>query len=154
MSWLDRLERLAVIIGSTCLAVLAISVFAQVALRYGFSITPFWGEELNRDFLIVAVLLGAAASVRGSRHIRVEFIVDLLPLRLQHWWRLLLDLLTLVLFAILVVTGINAVQFNMAQLTVAMQIPVAWLMLFVPLGFALAFLFGIGEIRKRWRQGP
>ena len=47
------------------MALLATGVILLVALRYVFGISPFWSEELVRIFLIVAVFLGAAVSVRA-----------------------------------------------------------------------------------------
>ena len=149
---LNALERGAVIIGSVAMACLATGVIALVAARYIFGFSPFWSEEVVRICLLTAVFLGAGVSVRGRRHIRVEFMTELLPPRLRAAWYLLLDIVTLGLFGLLVWTGIEAVQFNATQRTVALQMPLSWIMWLVPAGFAIGAIFLVDEIlgdRKR-----
>lgn len=151
---LDALERGAVVLGSVAMACLAVAVVALVALRYLFGISPFWSEELIRIFLLAAVLLGAGVSVRANRHIRVEFLTELLPKHLRRAWYLLLDLVSLGLFALIVVTGIEAVGFNHSMRTVALQIPVSTIIWLVPAGFALAAIFMVEELVRRWKRKP
>ncbi|MCW5774443.1 MAG: TRAP transporter small permease, partial [Rhodospirillaceae bacterium] len=97
---------------------------------------------------LVAVFIGAAVSVRGRRHIRVEFLAQLLPPRLRAAWYLLLDLAILGLFLLIAWLGIDAVKFNATQESSALQIPLSWTMWLVPAGFALAAIFLIEEIAK------
>lgn len=151
---LDALEKGAVIVGSVAMACLAVAVIALVALRYLFAISPFWSEELIRIFLMAAVLLGAGVSVRANRHIRVEFLTELLPPGLRRAWYLFLDLAALGLFALIVATGIEAVGFNHAVRTVALQIPVSTIIWLVPAGFAIAAIFMLEEIARRWKRRP
>lgn len=148
MKPLDALERGAIFVGGVAMACLAAAVILLVALRYLFGISPFWSEELIRIFLLVAVFLGAGVSVRERRHIRVEFLTELLPPRVKQGWYLLLDMVALGLFILLVWTGWEAVRFNDTQRTVALQMPMSWIMWLVPAGFALAALYQIEEIAK------
>ncbi|MBL8664715.1 MAG: TRAP transporter small permease [Candidatus Odyssella sp.] len=151
---LDILERGAVFVGAVAMAGLAVAVVALVLLRYVFHVAPFWSEEVIRLFLLVAVFLGAAASVRGRRHIRVEFLADLLPDRLRRFWYLLLDLAALALFALLVWLGIEAVEFNHAQRSVSLQMRLSYVMWLVPACFVLAALFLVEEIVRRREPRP
>ena len=150
---LNALERGAVVLGSAAMACLAIAVAALVLLRYVFHVAPFWSEEVIRLFLLVAVFLGAAVSVRGRRHIRVEFLAELLPPRLKRAWYLLLDLFALGLFILLVWLGIEAVEFNHAQKSVSLQMRLSYAMWLVPACFALAAIFLIEEIVKGRGRG-
>lgn len=154
MKPLDALERGAVIIGSAAMACLAVAVIVLVASRYLFGVSPFWSEEIVRIFLLTAVFLGAGVSVRGRRHIRVEFLTELLPPRVRAVWYLLLDLATLGLFGLLVWTGLEAVEFNASQRTVALQVPLSWIMWLVPAGFALGAIFLVEEMLEGRKRGP
>jgi TRAP-type C4-dicarboxylate transport system permease small subunit len=149
---LDRLERLFVGLGAASLGLLAVAIAGQLLFRYAFSITPIWSEELSRFLLIIGVLIGAAVSVRGNRHIRVEFLVELLPRGAQRAWYLLLDLVTLALFVIIVVTGIEAVGYNHMVRSAGLQLPLSYIMAFIPLCFALAAIFMVAEIVQRIRR--
>src|SRR5262249_6018009 len=128
------------------MALLTIAVITFVFLRYIFNVSPFWSEEAIRICLLAAVLLGAGVSVRGNRHIRVEFLTELLPPRLRRAWYTLLDLAALGLFVLVVVTGIEAVGFNALMRTVALQFPISWIIWLVPAGFALAAIFMVEEL--------
>jgi TRAP-type C4-dicarboxylate transport system permease small subunit len=150
---LDRLERSLAFLASACLAVLAAGVFAQVVLRYGFSITPVWSEEACRILLVWIVLCGAAVSVRGNQHIRVEFLVELFPPGLRRAWYLLVDLATLLLFLVMAGAGVEAVKFNDSMTTVALQWPMSWLLVAVPVGFAAAALFLAERLWHRKGRG-
>jgi TRAP-type C4-dicarboxylate transport system permease small subunit len=149
---LDAVERGAVVLGSAAMACLAVAVAGLVLLRYVFHVAPFWSEEVIRLFLLVAVFLGAAVSVRGRRHIRVEFLAGLLPVRVRRAWYLLLDLAALALFVLLVWLGIEAVEFNHGQRSVSLQMRLSWVMWLVPACFALAAVFLVEEI-VRGRRG-
>ncbi len=151
---LDALERGAVFCGGVAMACLAISVAGLVLLRYAFHIAPFWSEEVIRLFLLFAVFAGAAVSVRGRRHIRVEFLADLLPPRLKRAWYLLLDLAALALFVLLVWLGIEAVEFNHGQRSVSIQMRLSYAMWLVPACFALAAVFLVEEIVKQRTSRP
>ena len=149
---IERLDRLVLLVGAAALGLLALLIFAQVVLRYLFAITPVWSEELGRYLLIWAVLAGSAVSVRGARHIRVEFLVDLLPAGLCRAWYLLLDLVILALFLLLVATGIEAVGFNHSMRSLGLQVRLSYVMAGIPLFFGLAALFLIDELRRRGKR--
>jgi len=150
---LDRLERMLAFAASACLAVLAAGVFAQVVLRYGFRITPVWSEEACRLLLVWTVVCGAAVSVRTNQHIRVEFIVDHFPPGVRRAWWVVVDLATLAFFSAVAGAGIEAVKFNDSMRSVALQWPMSWLIVAVPIGFAAAALFLAERLwRRRGRE--
>jgi TRAP-type C4-dicarboxylate transport system permease small subunit len=137
----DALERVLNGVAVVCLAVLAVTLCIQVTLRYVFHFAPVWGEEFCRILLVWVVMAGAAVSVRTNQHIRVEFLTDLLPIGLQRAWHVVRDLATLLFFCVVVGSGIEAVGFNHAVRTVALQWPMSYLIAALPIGFAAAALF-------------
>ena len=146
---LDRIERALDFIGSACLALLAAGVFAQVVLRYAFSLSTVWSEEACRLLLVWGVVCGAVVSVRRNQHIRVEFIVERFPPRLRRAWFVLIDIATLAFFAVVAVAGVDAVQFNHSIRSVALQWPLSYLIAAIPAGFALAALFLAVRLGRR-----
>lgn len=146
---LDRLERAVLAVGVAALALLAFGVAAQVALRYLFAITPIWSEELSRYLLVWTVLAGAAVSVRGNRHIRVEFLADLLPPAVRRGWYLLLDVTALGLFVLVAGLGVEAVKFNYGMRSTGLQAPLSYVMTSIPVFFGAAAVFLAGEIWQR-----
>jgi TRAP-type C4-dicarboxylate transport system permease small subunit len=146
---IERLDRLVLLVGAVAMATLAVLIVAQVVLRYVFAITPVWSEELGRYLLIWAVLAGSAVSVRGQRHIRVEFLADLLPARVRRAWYALLDVVILALFVLIVWTGVDALGFNYTMRSLGLQVRMSYVMAGIPLFFGIAALFLIDEMRRR-----
>lgn len=140
-SALDALERWLRRLGSVSLLLLACSVCLQTFGRYVFAYSPIWSEELSRLLLIWTVMIGAAISVRHRTHIRVDVLLSPLPARARRLWFRLLDVLTLLLFVVLVWTGIDAVTFNRSMQSLGLQWPMSVLIAAVPVGFAFAAVF-------------
>ena len=151
---IERLDRLVLLVGAVAMALLAFLIFAQVVLRYLFAVTPVWSEELGRYLLIWAVLAGSAVSVRGARHIRVEFLADLLPASIRRVWYLFLDLVILALFVLLVATGVEALGFNYSMRSLGLQVRMSYVMAGIPLFFGVATIFLIDELRRRRGKRP
>ncbi|WP_420346098.1 TRAP transporter small permease [Pelagibius sp.] len=61
------------------LAVVAVCVFLQVIMRYGFNSALQWSEEVAAIAMVWAVYMGAVLCVRERFHIRIMAGVMLLP---------------------------------------------------------------------------
>ena len=138
---LDVLERWLRRLGSLVLLMLALCICLQVVARYAFAVSPIWSEELIRLLLIWTVMIGAAISVRQRSHIRLDVLLAPLPPGVRRIWMLLLDLLTLLLFGVLVWTGIDATIFNHGMQSLGLQWHMSVLMAAIPAGFLLAGVF-------------
>ena len=149
----DRLERGTRAVGAAALLLLFALVVAQVILRYGFGITPFFTEEVARYALVWSVLAGAAVSVRTDSHIRVTFLPDRFRPRLRRGWMRLLDLVTLLLLAVLVVASLQTVDYAAGQTSSGLQLPLQIPYAALPVAFLLALLFQAGRLRRAWREG-
>lgn len=79
LKWLER--HFEELICCICLAVIAVSVFAQVVARYLFEIALHWTEETAAMCMVWAVYMGAALCVRERFHIRIMVAVTALPAR-------------------------------------------------------------------------
>src|SRR3990167_977538 len=62
-----------------CLAVMALLVFGNVVLRYGFDSGIAVSEELSRLLFVWLVLLGAILASRQHAHIGFDTLVKSLP---------------------------------------------------------------------------
>lgn len=145
---LDALERWLQRIGSAALLLLALVIGLQVLARYVFSFSPIWSEEFSRLMLVWTVMIGAAISVRHRSHIRIDVLLAPLPARARRIWFALLDVVTLVLFVVLVGAGINAVDFNRGMQSLGLQWPMSVLIAAVPIGFFFATVFLVEILLK------
>ncbi|MBO9402538.1 TRAP transporter small permease [Shimia sp. R9_3] len=77
LRWLER--HFEELICCTCLAVIAVAVFAQVVARYVFQVALHWTEETAAICMVWAVYMGASLCVRERFHIRIMVAVQALP---------------------------------------------------------------------------
>lgn len=91
LHWLER--HLEETICCLALSVVAVCVFLQVIMRYGFGTALQWTEEIAAIGMVWAVYMGASLCVRERFHIRIMAGVMLLPRQLARAVILLADLL-------------------------------------------------------------
>ena len=139
-------------LGVLCIALLLFLMIIQVVLRYGFAYTHFLTEELGRYLLVWATLAGMAIETHKSGHIRVSFLLEQLPSGIVRVWQLLIDVIVLLLFILLIYTGIDSTIFNHGQESAGMQIPLSIPFLCVPIFFLVAAIFLVDKIRRQFRN--
>ncbi len=146
-----RLEQAVDWFGAACLGLLLALMVAQVTLRYGFGYTPFFTEEFGRYLLVWSALAGTALAVRQRTHIRIEFLVDLLPERLRNAWNALLDVWCGLLFVGIALAGVEMTIFARDQTSLGLQIPLSWPYAGIPIFFLLAAAFALQNLLQRSR---
>ena len=151
---IDRLERLLRAIGAAALLALFALIVAQVVMRYGFGVTPFFTEEVARYALVWSVLAGAAVSVRIDGHIRVTFVPDLLRPGWRWCWMRVLDLVTFALLLILAWAAVRTVDFAGGQTSDGLQVPLRYPYAALPAAFGLGLLFIVVRLARSWSGRP
>ncbi|MEO6016047.1 MAG: TRAP transporter small permease subunit [Polaromonas sp.] len=76
-----RAQRTANIAMAACLGVMAVSVFVNVVLRYGFGSGVAASEELSRLLFVWMVFIGATAAYPAGEHMAFTSLVALLQKR-------------------------------------------------------------------------
>ena len=74
----NRLQQLANVAMGACLAVMALAVFVNVVLRYGFGSGVPASEELSRLLFVWMVFIGATAAYPLGEHMAFTSLVGLL----------------------------------------------------------------------------
>ena len=151
---IDRLERLLRAIGATALLALFALIVAQVVMRYGFGVTPFFTEEVARYALVWSVLAGAAVSVRIDGHIRVTFVPELLRPGWRWCWMRVLDLATFALLLILAWAAVRTVEFAGGQTSDGLQVPLRYPYAALPVAFGIGLLFIVVRLVRSWPGRP
>ena len=72
---LDAIARFFDMATTWLLAAMALLVFGNVVLRYGFNTGITVSEELSRILFIWLIFLGAASGVRRQEHMAVDYLV-------------------------------------------------------------------------------
>jgi tripartite ATP-independent transporter DctM subunit len=88
---LDRLAAVLQALGAAILAVLLVLVLTSVMLRYLFGSGFIWSEELAIWLNVVLVAVGAPLAATGPLAMRLDVIVQFLPISLQKIARMIAD---------------------------------------------------------------
>ncbi|WP_332777870.1 TRAP transporter small permease [Polaromonas sp.] len=122
------------------LAVMAVIIFANVALRYLTSQSIEWAEEVARHLMIWLTFLGCGPVLRYGGHIAVENLQDALPPRAAVALRAAIALLLLGFFIFFIWFGMDYMERTQYQQTPATQISFAWIYAALPVGAALMLI--------------
>lgn len=128
---IDWIENVAMTI---LMFVATIVAIVQVIARYVFSNSLYWSEETILYALIVMSFITASMGVRYGVHISVDFLQVFLGPKLTRFFRFVASLLGVIFAVTLIYYGwrLFVNTNNMGQLSPAMQIPVAYVYLIIP----------------------
>lgn len=128
IDWIENTLMVVLMLTATIVSII------QVAARYVFNNSLYWSEELILYSLITMSFIAASMGVRYTAHISVEMLYAFAGPRLTRVLKYIAALLGLTFAVTLVFYGgrlfINT--YNMGQLSSAMQIPVAYVYLAIP----------------------
>lgn len=124
----DRLEEYLVV---AFVAATTLLIFYQVFMRYVFSASPGWSEEIARFMYVWESWLGISLTQKYSKHIKLEVLISKLTGKPLYWCNIAADVFTILICILLVVFGFAAMNqiFAMHQLSSATHIPM-WIVYF------------------------
>lgn len=130
-TWFEQIVLVAL------LSVMVAAIFYQVIMRYVFSNSPSWTEELTRYAFIWCIYFGVSYGVKMDAHIRVMAAVNLLPKKGQQVMVILADLLFLAFAVFILYQGVTMTS-TIAMLgrkSPALEIPMQYIYSALPAGF-------------------
>jgi TRAP-type C4-dicarboxylate transport system permease small subunit len=144
----DKLEEYLLV---SSLAFTVILVFMQVVMRTVFDFALSWSEELARYIGIWQIWLGASLAVREGKHIRVEIIFGLLKGKAVHVAEIVAQLIWFGFCVFIVINSFGLMEYLIRSKSIspAMQIPLVYAYLSVPIGCAA---MGIRLIENIYRE--
>ena len=152
-----QLERCVLPLLAALLAFITAGVFVQVVLRYVFSTSFLWGEELSLFAFIWCVYLGAAVCTWRRTHFAFDLFAERQNSRAAAVPRLLSDLVVLLLAAVMLVEGWRFAQLSLQRMSPALGITLFLPTAAIPLSGALMILAALRDVmrdcRLLWRAG-
>lgn len=112
--------------------IMTISAVTQVFTRYVLNSSLSWTEELARFSFIWLNILGASIAVKHKSHAAVSLLVDHLPKMFKRIVVLAADILMIFSAYLMVAQGFKMVAVTMRQLSPAINIPMGYVYLSVP----------------------
>ncbi|MBW7984261.1 TRAP transporter small permease [Enterobacillus tribolii] len=147
---LDRIklavDRLIAAFSILVMIALVVCVVWQVFSRYVLSQPSTFTDELARYLMIWVGLLGAAYTVGAQRHLAIDLLSLSLPERKRVAVSIFINLSIFLFAALVIVTGglkLIAKTLATAQVSAAMQIPMGYVYIVLPLSGAIIMFYAL-----------
>ena len=144
-----RLVVWAARLGGLMLLMVALFVLYEVVCRYVFQSPTLWVMDYSIYFVMWAVLLGSAYTMRTRGHVLVDIVINKISPANRRIVQICIH--TLIITFSLTITAAGALScvraYQMKELTLsALYIPLYYPMSSIPVGFALMALEELGTI--------
>lgn len=118
-------------------------VLLGVFFRYILKAPLPWSEELARYLMVWGASLGAFVAFKEGSHIGVTLIMDRFRGRIGIFLKRVSQMIVIIFMAIVVKEGIVLVFKLKGQTSTAMEIPMGWAYMAIPVGCLLILLEGL-----------
>jgi TRAP-type C4-dicarboxylate transport system permease small subunit len=156
LKWIDRsvLQRFEQVVMGFGLIVLSAIVFSNVIARYFFDYSPVWADELPRYMMVWITFIGMSYCVRKGEHVTMDVIFEKFSGGLKKKIYLFILIVSFVFSLFLAYQGWGLSQkvFMLKQKSVALQIPMGYIYLAIPIGSILMAKNFAHLIYKNWRS--
>jgi len=133
--------------------VMTLTVIVQVFLRYIFSFSLSWSEEVARYLMIWVAFLGGSLALQKGLHIGVELFLVRVSSRTRRWVSILSKMFILIFLIYLTIGGIKITWAVRDQSSPALLFSMAYAYLSVPVGGFFMALQTIHSLIEDWSRG-
>jgi TRAP-type C4-dicarboxylate transport system permease small subunit len=121
---------------------MALNTVANVICRFLLSYSIYFTEEVNRILIVLITFAGIGYAARHGRHIRMSAIFDTLPVPGRKVMMIIISAVTAIaMFALCYfAVGYIGKVATSGRVLSALQIPVYWIYLWVPVGLFITGL--------------
>lgn len=130
-----------------------ISLFVGVILRYEFSYTLAWSDEIVRDVIIYTTFLGCSLAIKNKSMITIDALVQLVP-RLKTPLTWVSHFSVLVFSVIIFYYGIvlSIQKYQTFQKSIILEVPFVALYLILPVMGFLMFIRTVQNMYKDYAE--
>jgi TRAP-type C4-dicarboxylate transport system permease small subunit len=133
---------------------MAMLVAVQVFCRYVLNQSLFWSEELARYLLVWLTFLGASTAYRRQAHPGVDILYTRMPPKIRQGCSVLIHMVSLGLFAVMIIYGWQFAYFIRLQYSPALQLP-KWIVLsIIPVSGIVLSIHGLFFLANALTLGP
>jgi TRAP-type C4-dicarboxylate transport system permease small subunit len=142
----EKLYKLLKTFSFLLMLTMVVIIFAQVLARYAFSNSLSWSEEIGRYLFVWMTFIGSAIAVRNRLHVSLDMFVSHLPRQLQKICLLISYVSMAVFTAVLIYGGYRFVVRGSQQISAAMQLPMHYVYIVLPVGGGLIFFYLLKDL--------
>jgi len=130
--------------------VMTLTVIVQVFLRYIFSFSLSWSEEVARYLMIWVAFLGGSLALQKGLHIGVELFLVRVSSKTRRWVSILSKMFILIFLIYLTIGGIKITWAVRNQSSPALLFSMAYAYLSAPVGGFFMALQTIHSLIEDW----
>ena len=116
-------------------------IFSQVVARYAFSNSLSWSEEIGRYLFVWMTFIGSAIAVRNRLHVSLDMFVAKFPRQIRKLCLVISYVSMMIFTGILIYGGYLFVMRGSQQISAAMQLPMHYVYIVLPVGGGLIFFY-------------
>jgi TRAP-type C4-dicarboxylate transport system permease small subunit len=138
-----------------CMVFLLITVFLisfQVLNRYFLHLPVAWTEEMTRYAFVWLCLLGAVRGVRDNTHIKVDIFVNIMSLKVQRIFDIVIGMIVIILLISLIVSGLELLPVTLHRRASTIDVSLFYLYVSIPLCGFLMFVFMVKNTLESFRK--
>ena len=136
------------------MAVMLGCIALQVVMRYVFGNAPSWTEELALLMFSWCIMGGIALVVREGFHVRLDILLNALPVAARRWMEAAIESATAAFGAYLAWSGLRFVDVTSASVWAAIGYPIEMLHTLAPVAGMLICLFAVWRIIEGPKAEP
>lgn len=146
--FLDVVEKIEKIVLAIAVAIMLFVMVYQVILRYIFSNSNAWSEELARYLFVFEVMIASAIAIRKNSHLQIDVLIGRLKPRAKCIFSICSTLVGIVFLCFLLLHSIQLVKTGGTNISIGLQIPMSVPYASVPIGVVLMILTSIEVVLK------
>jgi TRAP-type C4-dicarboxylate transport system permease small subunit len=148
-AFLDKVDKVLFVVLASLGAAMTLIMMYQIILRYVFNSSSLWSEELTRYMFAWLVLLAAGVADRKNTHLKIDFLVDAMPLRARLIMEIASYILVLGFLLYLFSLSIQLVSHTTENISTGLLIPMAIPYFCVTIG---SFLMTLSCVEYLWKR--
>ncbi len=147
----NAVKKVSDIVDKVCLAIIVAILGTMVVVTMAQIISRLagdayiWTEELNRFLLIWGTLIGAGCAYKEGSHISITFVQSMCSAKTERMLRMVVHMVCLVAFVAMMYFSFEYAM-KQVQLAAVLRIPMKYMYLSVPIGFALMALHALNAV--------
>lgn len=129
-------------------------LFMQIVMRYVFSDSISWSEELARFIFLWQIWLGASYAVKRTKHIRIDIIKGKLSVKQNLILETAITFLCIGFCMFIAINGSEMVNsiFSLGQTSPALTLPMGYPYLSIPVGASLMTIRYLEKLFELWKD--
>lgn len=146
---LDGIEKLEKMFLMITVAIMIVVIVYQVILRYVFSASNAWSEELARYLFIYDVMIAAAIATRKNSHLQIDAFINMLKPKTKAIYTMIATAVGIVFLVFLLGYSMILCQAAADNISAGLKIPMSIPYACMPIGAFLMILTSVEVILKQ-----